>query len=181
MMMDLPPPPKSAYVFTVPFSSIIRIPPENKAQTYKELLCSEEDKANIRELFTAMGEKGYLALLSDRTHMRLLGSQINHVHPLKLLSVLFTDQNLTQCVTIIMDDRLKRAGFFEGHSGSNGLASSLSRESDKGKVFPFLNDFAKDIDVPVEELKPFCEKRDWEGLVQLVLWWKGPRTGMKPQ
>jgi hypothetical protein len=171
--------PSSAYVLLHPFpsfssflASIIHLPPENKAQFYKDIVCTNEDKAHVRELISAMGEKGYLSLLSDRTHLRLIGSQINHVHPLNFLSTVFLDPYLTKCMDIVMEDRLKRTGLLEGHSGSNGLGHSLTREAEKGKLNLYLADFAIEVGIPVEDLRPFVDKRDWEALVRFMIWHK---------
>ena len=172
-MMDLPYVPVVEHVLVIPtLASIIQIPPENKAQTYQDLVCTEEHEAKVRELITAMGEKGYLSLLSDQKHLQLVGNQINHLHPLCFLSVVFLDPYLIQCMKIVMDDGFKRSGLLEGHNGSNGLAHSLTREADKGKLNQYLADFAQEVAIPHDALNPFFQMRDWEGLVRFMIWTK---------
>ena len=67
-------------------ASLITFPPEPASEAYKDLVCTEKDQAIIFEILTTIEENGKLALLLKKSHLQALGSQINHVHPLKFLS-----------------------------------------------------------------------------------------------
>ena len=63
----------------------------------------------------------------------------------------------------IFEDFFKKSGFMDG------LAPSLSRESEKGKLESFLPDFAQEIGVPLEGIRPFFQSKDWEHLVRFLM------------
>jgi len=156
-------------IFTALFTtsavgSIIKKPPGKPTETlYNDLTCSEQDRANIHEIISTMGEKGKLGLLFQQNHLREVGAQINHVHPLKFLAVVFKDPHLKSCMFYIWDDYFKRNGFLDG------LGPSLTREADKGKLMMYLSDFAEDIGSSVEALKSYVNARDWENLVLFLI------------
>lgn len=168
-MHDLPQtPPKHFHQFVKKtpsfFGSIIKFPPPgSKTETYKDLVCTEQDKANIYEIITMMAENGKLTLLVKQSYLKNLGAQINHVHPLKFLSTVFSNERLRQSMEPIFDDYFKRTGFMDG------LGSSLTREADKGKLDPFLKDFAGEINLPIDNMRSFFQTRDWENLVRYLM------------
>ena len=143
--------------------SMLKKPPSRPTESsYKELVCTDQDRENIREIISAMGEKGKLALLFQQTYLRELGTHINHVHPLKFLSVIMTDQYLKSCMTIIWNDYFKKKGLLDG------LVPALSREAEKGKLQLYLPDFANEVGVLHEDLKPYTDVYDWENMVLFI-------------
>jgi hypothetical protein len=177
-MYDLPcPTPAPAKIFISPLSYwqqriqiapglavVIKIPPAKpKDETYSELICTEQDCANITELIKTMAENGKISLLFRQTHLRHIGAQINHVHPLKFLSIVFCNPELKICMKEIFEDYFKRTGFMDG------LGASLSREMEKGKLDQYIEEFAKDVDVLKEEIRPCFQSGDWEALVRYLI------------
>lgn len=145
-------------------ASIIKKPPAKTLETlYKDLTFTEQDRANIYEIISTMAEKGKLGLLFQQNHLRELGAQINHVHPLKFLASIFKDPYLKSSMYYIWNDYFKRNGFLEG------LAPSLTREAEKGKLDMYLKDFAADVGVSPEALKAYFDVRDWENLVLFLI------------
>src|SRR3989344_8998374 len=109
-------------------SSILKKPPVKAADlTYKDLVCTQQDQAVIYEIISTMADNSKLCLLFKKSHLEQLGSLIDHVHPLKFLSTIFSDAHLKNCMISVWDDRFKKSGFL------NGLAPSLTREASKGK------------------------------------------------
>ena len=168
-MHDTPQPPKQHFQYfanhkSSPFASIIKFPPVGgQKDTYKDLTCTDQDKANIFELITAMAENGKLSLLLKQSYLKNIGAQINHVHPMKFLGAIFSNPRLKECMVEIFDDYFKRNGFMDG------LGPSLTREADKGKIEPYLNDFAAEVKIPADKLRPFFQSRDWEELVRFLM------------
>jgi hypothetical protein len=145
-------------------ASIIKKPPAKAVETsYEELVCTEQDRMNIYEIISTMAEKGKLGLLFQQNHLREIGAQINHVHPLKFLATIFKDPHLKSCMYYIWDDYFKRNGFLDG------LGPSLTREAEKGKLELYLKDFAMDINISGETLKAYIDVRDWENMVLFLI------------
>ncbi|MEN9654668.1 MAG: hypothetical protein RL235_780 [Chlamydiota bacterium] len=146
------------------FGSMIKItPPSPDDVAYTQLVCTDEDKANIYELITTMAEHGKLSLLMKQGHLKGIGAQINHVHPLKFISTVITNDRLKSCMGSIFDDYFKRINFMDG------LGSSLSREAERGKLEKYMSEFAKEVNVPTENIRSFFRDRDWEGLVRYLM------------
>ncbi|MBX9744517.1 MAG: hypothetical protein K2X08_04830 [Chlamydiales bacterium] len=179
-MYDLPP---SAYVhyiektlscdlFKMPLATIIKFPPtgDRGDKPYSELICSEKDIAAIEKLITNLAKHDWLTLFftNEGTLLKQLGAQINHVHPLKFLSTIFKDPTLRSCMSIIADDYLKWGNFMEG------LAASLTKEADKGKLELHLTAFCADIGIPLKHIEKYFPNRTWEALVRSLMHYPYP-------
>lgn len=169
-MIDLPPP--TAFVCMItPFSTpqstlaaIIKIPPAKPAdQTYQDLVCTEADKEGIAKIVTMLGENGKISILLNQGYLKALGAQIDHVHPLKFLSTVFSNPELKASMRKVFDDYFKRNGFMEG------LGPNMTREQEKGKLYQYIPDFAKEVDIPIDNIRFFFQTSDWEGLVQFLI------------
>lgn len=144
--------------------SIIKKPPAKPVETaWPELACSEEDRTNIYEIVSTVAEKNKLSLLFQQSYLREKGAQINHVHPLKFLGVIFSNPHLKTCMFYIWDDYFKRNSFMAD------LSAALTREADKGKLHPYLSDFSKEVGVPAEAIKSYFDSRDWENFVLFLI------------
>lgn len=159
-MFDHAPPPPQHYeaIIHLPIAQIVRIPPGGqKDPAYKNLICTEEDKALIFELITTLSDNSKFTLLMKQSHLRQLGAQINHVHPFKFLGAIFSHPRLKTGMRNVFDDYFKRNGFMDG------LGPSLSREASKGKLFQYLDDFAAEVNVSSTALKELFGSRNWAG------------------
>ncbi len=144
-------------------ASIIKVPPTGGETTYGDLVCTEQDKANIYEIITTMAENGKISLLLKQGHLKALGAQINHVHPLKFLTSIFTNPRLKFCMFDLFDDYFKRNGFMDG------LAPSLEKEAERGKLINYLNDFSIEMNIPADDVRPYFLSRDWENFVRFLM------------
>ena len=146
-------------------ASIIKFPPPGNQDNkpYNELVCSEQDQAFIQELLTIIAENGKLTLLFKQGHLKQLGAQINHLHPLKFLATIFKNPRLRACMNEVANDYFKWSGFMDG------LAPNLTKEADKGKLEQYLQDFCADIKVSTDHIKKYFQNRDWEALVRYLI------------
>lgn len=144
--------------------SIIKKPPPKPVEMgWDELICSETDRTNIHEIVSTVAEKNKLSLLFQQNYLREKGAQIAHVHPLKFLSVIFSNPHLKTCMFYIWDDYFKRSSFVAD------LSAALTREADKGKLHPYLGDFCKEVGVASETVKSYFDTRDWENFVLFLI------------
>lgn len=145
-------------------ASIIKKPPAKTGeQTYKDLACTDEQKACVYEIISTMAENGKLSLLFKQNHLKGLGDRISDLHPMKFLETIFTDPYLKTCMMTIWGDSFKRNGFLEG------LGPSLTRETEKGKLMAHLPEFGTAIGISSEYLKPYFDAMDWENLVLFLI------------
>jgi hypothetical protein len=145
-------------------ASIIKKPPAKPVETpYNQLVCTAQDKAYIYEIISTMAQNGKLTLLFKQSQLKEMGAQINHVHPLKFLASIFSDSYLKTCMVSVWDDYFKRNGFLDG------LAPSLTREAESGKLNQYLAEFATEVGHSEESLRPYFDARDWENLVLFLI------------
>jgi hypothetical protein len=141
-------------------ASIIKKPPTKSVETsFKELICTAEDRAVVAEIITTMAENSKLSLYFKKPHLKEIGAQINHLHPLKFLSAIFSEPELKLCMRFIWGDYFKRTSILDN------LAPALTREAEKGKLEQYLKDFAKEVNISAESIKPFFDGQDWENMV----------------
>ncbi len=137
--------------------------PKKKGDAYEKLPCSETDKQNVHEIITTIAENGKLSLLFKQNELKALGSQINHLHPLKFLSAIFSNPVLKERMGQIFGDYFKRNAFM------TEVAAGLNAEAEKGGLEPYIERFAKEVNVPAAQLRPFFNNQDWEGLVEFLI------------
>lgn len=145
-------------------ATIIKIPPAAQVDpAYADIPCSDQQKAYIGELITAMGDQSWAGLFKNRKHLEFIGAQISPVHPLKFLGIIFSNPSLKPKMAAIFDDFLKKGQLVDG------LIPNLNREVDKGTLMKHLVPFAKEVGVNPEILKGYFESRDWEAMVRFLI------------
>lgn len=146
-----------------PIAKIVTLPPASQtvteATSFKDLECTAEDAQKIHHLISTMGEHGKLDLLVNyQKELRQIGRDIDHVHPLKFLSVILSDPYLKSCMKKIHSD------YFKWSTLIDGLAGKLTINAKQNKLSIFLNDFAKSINISPDSIQGFVEKQKWEDM-----------------
>jgi hypothetical protein len=158
--------PPAAYHWVVGeiVASLVKIPPAPQAEVlYKDLVCTDEDKALMFELITTIESHAKLQLLFKIVHLKNIGAKLQHVHPLKFLAFIFTHPELKPLMSPISDDYFKWTEFLDG------ITPNLLRESIKGKLDSYLNDFAKEIGIAPEQIRPYFQSQDWAHFIQFLI------------
>lgn len=147
-------------------ASIIKIIPIKEHKTYAELPGNtKEEREKIEKLITLIGSHGKISLLMHhQKEARKLGKELEHVHPLKFLGCIFSNKNLKPYMEDINKDFFKWSNFIKG------LSNNLDYELIKNNLIKYLDDFAKEIDIPIEYISPYVENKDWKGLVKFLIY-----------
>ena len=157
--------------------ALIKIPPKEPLLPYAQLPGhSPVDRAKIIELFSTFGSHN-LAILLLQYYSKLdkLGDEIEHVHPLKLIGCIFSAKDPYQKAQMqkymdnIYNDRLKWKNFYEGRPPHSGFGPNMTHEMKKNNLLRHLKDFAQEVNVSEENLRPYFEKQDWKGLVKFLI------------
>ncbi len=174
-MFFLDPSPETEMVFfqrekpSIPYTLIaqkpppITIKPKPKEDAYASLYCDDRDKKCISEIIRHLGERGKMWLLGHKSYMNELGDSIQHVHPLKFLEVICSDDYLKACMREAFEDYFKRNHFMDG------LGEGLNNKAMTGDLEQHIPDFAEAVHITKEEIFPYFQKRDWEGLVRYLI------------
>jgi hypothetical protein len=150
--------------YKTPLGQFVKmIPKSSDTTSYDQLSLSEADKQNIAFIVETIATNSKISLLFKQGELRERGNQILHVHPLKFLSTIFTQDELTGFLSQLFSDYFKKTSFMDG------LVEGLNREQQKGKLNQHICSFAKEIKVPHEEIKGYFYSNDWEGLVKKLI------------
>lgn len=170
-MLELPPPnffqkakivieqsiPKSNYFLTSIKTK------EVKDNPYNELICTDVDKRKIYHIIHTLGTNGKLALLfKHKKKLEKFGDEIRHVHPLKFLGYIFSNNILKNDMKKIMNDYFVRKNFMKD------LSIEMTNELKNGSVRRIIKSFSEKLHVHENELIPFIEKKDWHGFVNYL-------------
>ncbi len=147
------------------YLAFIKVKPKPKTEkAYKDLPCSEEDAMTIHHIIRTISEKGKWWLMKHRSEMNALGDSINHVHPLKFLETIFSDELLKERMKDVFDDYFKKNGFMEG------VNRGLTARSNVGELDAYIQDFANSVNAKKEDIQPYFDSQDWEGLVRHLIY-----------
>ena len=144
---------------------IIKIPPKkNTNLTYQELPCPKKDQNKIIDLITTIGNHGkFDLLLNHKSRCEKLGDEVRYIHPYKFLSVIMKNPETKKAMKNIYED------FFKWHNFIGGIAPVLNNHKKMGTLNKYLNDFADDIHIHPNHLKPFIEAGNWKEFIHYII------------
>lgn len=143
-----------------------------RPRIYYEMVTPEE-KEDVRYILKSMATKSWTELLGSRSSLNRAGDRIDHIHPLRFLYTIFSDEQMRGCLHSIRFSDRKQIwkSFF------TGLEESLEEESQKNNMtLEFIHDFAKLLKINVASVHDLIKNRQWPELVDALLKLL-PRTG----
>lgn len=124
---------------------------------------SGSEKENIRYVIRSLAKYNWTQLAKEESALRKAGDKINHVHPLRFLQCIFTDEELKAGIYVIRNKNLVWGDYYEG------MKRSLNEESDNNNLIQFAPDFALQVGVDLNAIMPYLQARQWAGLVDLLI------------
>ncbi|KIA77918.1 hypothetical protein DB43_FK00230 [Parachlamydia acanthamoebae] len=125
---------------------------------------TQQERDDIRYIVKTLANNNVLEIWGHKSALKKAGDRIDHVHPLRFLECIFSDNELKACMaslkgkTMVWDDFLK------------GLKKSFGQESKNGNLnTSFIQDFAKRVNVDSSLLIPPIQSQEWEKLVNVLI------------
>jgi hypothetical protein len=128
-----------------------------------EIILKEREKAAIREIVSAMGEKNFAFLILNSGHLTELGNRIDHVHPLQFIGFILSDPYLKKCLHAIHENYFKWMAFVDGFAGG------MEREMANQTLYPELEKFAPFIGKDYQILLRFVYTENWKGFIECLM------------
>jgi hypothetical protein len=128
-----------------------------------QLPLSHEEQKIIAKIISTIGSKNEILLLLEKRSLERKGKEIEHVHPLRFLSVIFTDRELKAYFRSI-----RKSHFKWGHL-LDGLSRRLEEEADRDNLLRYLPAFSQLLEVNLDVLRVLAHNRDWEAFVTYLL------------
>lgn len=146
-------------------SPVTAVPADNSAavcETAKEVPpVTKEDFAKIERIITVIHDNGLLQLPFYYHELNSLGNEIDPLHPFQFLGAIFGSPKLGPLMPALFEDFFKRNGFLQG------VEKGMTR--DFHRLEPVLASFAKKVHTTPEALRPYIQKRDWDGMVRHLI------------
>jgi hypothetical protein len=121
------------------------------------------EKENIRFIIRSLAKYNWAQLAKEESSLKRAGDKINHVHPLRFLQTVFTDEELKVGIYVIRNKSLVWGEYYDG------LKKSLNEESDSNNFLQFLPDFASKVGVNLQAILPFAQTRQWNALIEVLI------------
>lgn len=130
------------------------------------------EQANIRTIIMTLATVPVATLIFYQGDLEKAGDLIDHVHPLKFLEYVFSNDELRANVGSI-----KPKGSWVWGEFINNLGDSLNQETDyQNMKDAFIYSFAAKVKVDPALIFPYIRQRQWERFVEILIS-KVPRAG----
>lgn len=125
---------------------------------------NDEEKEFITYIVFTLGHKSLTKIYQEQEGLKKAGDHIDHLHPLKFLSVIFTDEDLKAAIINIKESRWVWGQF------KKGLYKSLKEETKNKNMSPeIIANFANVVNVDSELILSPVLKQDWDGLIVTLI------------
>lgn len=143
--------------------AIYNVSNDSSVNLFYSLPITYEEERTIHRIITTMADKNIFLLALDRKKLERKGKEIEHVHPMRFLGVIFASSHLRHSM-----NNIKKSGFkWDGFMG--GLARRMKEESSKHNLTPYIPGFCQHVHANPDKVSSFIHRRDWEGLVRYLL------------
>ncbi len=125
---------------------------------------AKQEKKDITYIVTTLGNESLISIGTAKSSLKKAGDRIDHLHPLRFLMTVFTDERLKAGIHAIRD----RGGWI--WSGFiDGLVGSLNEEGGRKNLLQFVPDFASKVKIDPELILPALQQGKWSDFVNILI------------
>lgn len=121
------------------------------------------EKENIRLIIRSLAKHNWAQLAKEESSLKRAGDKINHVHPLRFLQTVFTDEELKVGLYVIRNKSIVWGEYYDG------LKKSLNEESDLNNIVQFTPDFANNVGINLNSILPYVQTRQWNAVIDILI------------
>lgn len=130
-----------------------------------EVKISQNEKEDIYYIVTTLGRGSLKKLLSAKSSLKKAGTRVDHVHPLRFIGCIFSDEEMK--VGIL---QIKERGGWVAKEFFNGLYDSLTTEANLQNIKnEHVTDFAKYLELDPNLISTSIQNKDWKGLINTLI------------
>lgn len=123
-----------------------------------------EEKNDIRYIVTTLANKSLIAIALAKSDLEAAGDRIDHIHPLRFLMTVFSDEELKVGIR-----NIRGRGWIWSHF-VGGLKESLSTEARIDNMRnEFVYHFAQSVKIDSKIIIPPVSQQKWEEFVDLLI------------
>jgi hypothetical protein len=132
---------------------------------------SPQEKDKIAYIVTTLGNESWAKICKEMGSLNRAGDKIVHVHPLRFLETIFTNEELKAAIANIKESKLLWGKF------KKGLYGSLKDETkNKNMKREFILEFAQRVNIDPELIIPSIKQSRWDDLLTILIK-NVPRSG----
>lgn len=125
---------------------------------------SPQEKADIRHIVTTLAKSSLVSLMRQKGDLERTGNRINHVHPLRFLMTIFSDEELKVGIRNIRPRGWVWSDFIKG------LRESLSEEASRGNLTDAqIQAFASAVGINAAQIYPSIQGHRWDEFVDTLI------------
>ena len=122
------------------------------------------EKADVHYIVTTLANKSLIFLAFNRKELEVAGNRIDHLHPLRFLMTVFTDEELKVGIRNI------RGKGWVWNSFIGGLRECLTSEAGIGNVREeYIVHFAHTVGIDENMVLPAVRQGDWDTFIDLLI------------
>jgi hypothetical protein len=129
---------------------------------FAEVLLTE--KMDIRFIITTLANKNIIGIALETGPLEEAGDRIDHIHPLRFLSIIFQDEELKVGIRNIRGKGWIWSQFIRG------LKECLATEMSIDNIsLTYIEDFCQTVGINIGFILPSIAQRDWDMLVDQLI------------
>ncbi len=126
---------------------------------------SESDKEDIRYILKSLAEKSLTSLWGMKSKLEAAGERIDHLHPLRFLECIFTDDELKVYIY-----NIKKRGSWVWGEFIKGFKDTFQEESEIGNIKEeYLQDFVNNLGIELSLVYDLFQSKRWEDFVKTLI------------
>lgn len=142
-----------------PFAFVNAAPTE----PFYALPLTDKEKRFIKAIVSTMADKNIFQLALERRTLEKKGDKVHHVHPMRFLGFILADPDLKDDLKSIKKSSFKWDAFV------SGFGKRMKEEYGRGNLYQHVPGFAQQVGANPQNVYPYLDKKDWEGLVKSLL------------
>lgn len=125
---------------------------------------TQQEKDDLAYIINTLAKSSLLSIASSKSSLKKAGDRIDHLHPLKFLMGIFTDEELKANISAIKNRGWVWDKFYDGIEGS------LFEESKKNNIkAEFVMDFSRTIGINAQLILPSIKQKKWKEFVNILI------------
>lgn len=125
---------------------------------------TDEERELVFYVVNTLGNKSLPKVWKAKSSLKKAGDKIDHIHPLRFLEIVFTDEELKASIRNLRNRDLIWSEF------KGGLFGSLAEEAKRHNLTPEqLQDFGVNVGIDINIVYPSILKADWDEMLSLLI------------
>jgi AAA+ ATPase superfamily predicted ATPase len=137
------------------------ISPKASMRQYHATL-TDNEKRKIAHTIETLGNSSLVSLAREKSALEKEGREIEHIHPLKFLACIFSEERLKAAMHNIHGRSWVWGQFFKG------LKEALETEHMHENLLPYIQDFSNHLKISSKKIYALVEKQRWKEFIEIL-------------